>query len=251
MKNILNLSVHIFDFQCQCIQWLLFIDRGLSVAIVKQSIHKYSMLSLSKNVTREHFCIFQWWMIWNRTINIWYSASKSIFFVVLSFSCHILSMSPLNYLSSVFPLLSNSICIFASSIQHHFCCDIFIRVESVDIWNDIECLSIWLYLCRTSVHWDDVVFTLMFTVCPFVSLFRFQCWGSLVYANNKINNNDLLTIRMLVFFFLRCECQTCLHGAVFVVVLERKIYAHLSSFYHFGIIKIRIQSRTFSLTKKK
>lgn len=146
----MNLSVHIFlllDFQCQCIQWLLFVrfcESPLSTS-VDTILAPLWVLSLNSEIApRAIFSLFFRRMIWNhhnKYCDLFFSlsVSNSIYFSSTS-SVHLSlsSMSLLNYLSSPFSrCFSNSICIFVSSIQHYFCCYIFIRLE----WHGYESRS--------------------------------------------------------------------------------------------------------------
>lgn len=86
-KNIVNLSAPIFDFQCQCMRWLLFV-RLPGCPLLS---HCYPLCTViytkakqdTKVYSREFFFFFHLTflfnsrtMIWNRTINILLSASN-------------------------------------------------------------------------------------------------------------------------------------------------------------------------------
>lgn len=155
-----RISDHIFDFQCQCIQWLLFVrsvSRHCSVSVCACVCYLSTHLRIRLNAfasrlffSTSSFNFISMTMIWNRIINIvicWQLFPHPPRSLLPKFVIASLSISPLNYLrefrfrfSAALHLdlmTSNSICIFASTIQH------LLRFGIVRTLNEIRiCLSI-------------------------------------------------------------------------------------------------------------
>lgn len=199
MENIVNLSVLIFDFQCQCIRWLLFV-RFVSCPLSSlPNTHTSGMvffLSLTEHIREANFFLFIATFHFGDNIK---SHNKYCYLAVAIFFLFVFrSRLRLNYLGFAFPFHSNSICIFASSIQHHFCC--YIYWSGIVQWKGSKCHSIWFCLCRVSVLFFFFVGT-RFNINDEAAvrvLFHNTSHSLWWNTNNKINNNDLST----TLFFL-------------------------------------------------
>lgn len=251
-----RISDHIFDFQCQCIQWLLFVSSVNRHCVYMCMLSTYQSIWMRSRFFFFFFIhfLFNDTMIWNRIINFVICYSNFFLFALLFYAricdCFTFDISVelpvldfrFSTALSLFLLLklmtSNSICIFASTIS------VSIRIGIVHKHStkiEIACrFSLFVFILRweePTRKWmsmgtsacDDSLSSSVVVATMFIQLnFLIPSCMQTIKSTTTISLFlCLFSLSLDYKFFHHCYCK-------------RKYIHHHRLCYHFDTIKIHI-----------